>query len=82
MDEADLERNARLLNVLGHEVAAVINVKLLWYTADGPVRLDLAPDRLPEGQCGVHGARGAGRQKEAGDSRGLSSSGTENLHKN
>lgn len=68
MDQADLERDARLLDVLGHEVAAVIDVELLGYTADGPVRIDLAPDRLPKGQGGVDSAWSAGRQEITCDS--------------
>lgn len=67
MNETNLEREARLLDVLGAEIAAVVDVELLGNTADGPVRIGLAPDRLPEGEGRVHGARGGSRQEEAGD---------------
>ena len=67
VDQADLERDARLLDVLRNEVAAVVGIKLFGDAADGPVRILLAPDRLAQGERGVHGAWRCGGQEEAGD---------------
>lgn len=53
--------------LLGDEIRAVIDVELLGNAADDPFRVRLAPDRLPQRQRGVEGARRVEAQEVAGD---------------
>lgn len=64
VDQANLERDARLLDVCRDEVAAVVDIKLFGDAAHGPVRIILAPDRLAQGKRGIHGARCRGCQEK------------------
>jgi hypothetical protein len=55
--EANLQRDAGLLDLRGDEIAAVVDVENLGEAADRPSRIGLAPDRLVKRQRGVRGRR-------------------------
>jgi len=50
MDELDLQVGANLGHVGAGEVGAMIAVQGGWYPAHRPIRVGLAPNRLPQGQ--------------------------------
>ena len=67
MDQPDLEGDAGLGDMLGDEIATIIDVEDLRDAADRPIPTFLAPDRLAEGEGRAHGRRRVETQEIAGD---------------
>ena len=67
MDEANFEGDARLLDMIGDEIRAVVDVELFGDAADDPLGVWLAPDCLSQCQRRVKRARRVEGEEVTGD---------------
>jgi hypothetical protein len=71
INNAKAQTGRNLIEVLAGEVASVIHIQHVRDSADGPGRIALAPDSLPQCKAGIQDGRSAKEHHEACDNAGI-----------